>query len=308
MLKKKAFKKILLSLSFLLIILIVHIFPDKNEEVNSITKTDDKINIIYLLDNNNYIARVNTILTSNNTIDRVKEIISILTIDSNKYIREGFTKIIPKNTKLIDCSLNDKLLKLNFSKELLNVDINNEEKMIEAIVYSMTNLADIEYVSIYVEGNILTNLPNSKKKLNTILDRKMGINKEFNINSINNTTKTTIYYLSKYKDYYYYVPVTKINNDNDLTKIEIIIKELTSSKMLNTNLISYLNNKTELLSYNETDNTLLLNFNDSILDLDTNNILEKVTYSINLSIKDNYDVKSVLYYVNDKIISTFAIN
>ena len=78
--------------------------------------------------------------------------------------------------------------------------------------------------------------------------------------------------------------------------------------MLNTNLISYLNNKTELLSYNETDNTLLLNFNDSILDLDTNNILEKVTYSINLSIKDNYDVKSVLYYVNDKIISTFAIN
>lgn len=308
MLKKKAFKKILLSLSFLLIILIVHLFPDKNEEINSITKTDDKINIIYLLDNNNYIARVNTILTSNNTIDRVKEIISILTIDSNKYIREGFTKVIPKNTKLIDCSLNDKLLKLNFSKELLNVDINNEEKMIEAIVYSMTNLEDIEYVSIYVEGNILTNLPNSKKKLNTILDRKMGINKEFNINSINNTTKTTIYYLSKYKDYYYYVPVTKINNDNDLTKIEIIIKELTSSKMLNTNLISYLNNKTELLSYNETDNTLLLNFNDSILDLDTNNILEKVTYSINLSIKDNYDVKSVLYYVNDKIISTFAIN
>ena len=73
--------------------------------------------------------------------------------------------------------------------------------------------------------------------------------------------------------------------------------------------MSYLNSNTELLSYNETDETLLLNFNDSILtDINTNNILEEVTYSINLSIEDNYNIKEVLYYVNDKIITTFSIN
>ena len=79
--------------------------------------------------------------------------------------------------------------------------------------------------------------------------------------------------------------------------------------MLNTNLMSYLNSNTELLSYNETDKTLLLNFNENILnDINTNNILEEVTYSINLSIKENYDINEVLYYVNDKIVSTFSIN
>ena len=179
--------------------------------------------------------------------------------------------------------------------------------MIEAIVYSLTSLDNIKYVSIYVEGSILNKLPNSNKKLPTLLDRSIGINKEYNINNINNTTKTTIYYLSKYNDYYYYVPVTKIDN-SDISKIEIIIKELTSSKLLNTNLISYLNNNTELLSYNETDKSLLLNFNENILeDINTNNILEEVSYSINLSIKDNYDVDSVIYYVNDKVVSTFNI-
>ena len=157
--------------------------------------------------------------------------------------------------------------------------------MIESIVYSITSLDNIKYVSIYVEGNILDMLPNSKIKLNTVLDRSIGINKEFNIDNIFNTTKTTIYYLSKYKDYYYYVPVTKVYNNN-INKIEVIIKELSSSKLLNTNLISYLNNNTELLSYNETDKTLLLNFKEGILeDINTNNILEEVTYSINLSIK-----------------------
>jgi adenosine deaminase len=96
--------------------------------------------------------------------------------------------------------------------------------------------------------------------------------------------------------------------NTDISKIEVIINELTSSTLLNTNLISYLNCNTELLSYNETDKTLLLNFNENILnDINTNNILEEVTYSINLSIEDNYDVSEVLYYVNDKIISTFSI-
>ena len=309
MLKRKAFKKIIISLSCLGILGILYIFPNKNESIKTnISHSNNENNIVYLIDNNKYISRVSTILTSKSKEDKIKEIINILTIDSNNYIREGFKKVIPKNTKLLNLEIQDQLVKLNFSKELLNVDIYNEEKMIEAIVYSLTSLDNIKYISIYVEGSILNKLPNSNKKLPTILDRSIGINKEYNINNINNTTKTTIYYLSKYNDYYYYVPVTKVNND-DISKIEIIIKELTSSKMLNTNLISYLNNNTELLSYNETDKSLLLNFNENILDdINTNNILEEVSYSINLSIKDNYDdVDSVLYYVNDKIISTFSL-
>lgn len=307
MLKRKALRKIFISLSCILLIGILYLFPDKNEPIKTNITKNNNTNIIYLVDNNNYVSRVSTILTSTKLEDKIKEIINILTIGSNNYIREGFTKVIPKNTKLISISIENNLVKLNFSKELLNVSLENEEKMIESIVYSITSLDNIKYVSLYVEGNILNKLPKSNKNMNTILDRGIGVNKEFNITNVNNISKTTIYYMSKYNDYYYYVPVTKIDN-NDKNKIEIIIKELTGNKLLNTNLISYLNSNTELLSYNETDKTLLLNFNEGILeDINTNNILEEVSYSINLSIKDNYNVDEVLYYVNNKIISTFNL-
>ena len=307
MLKRKALRKIFISLSCILLIGILYLFPDKNEPIKTNITKNNNTNIIYLVDNNNYVSRVSTILTSTKLEDKIKEIINILTIGSNNYIREGFTKVIPKNTKLIGISIENNLVKLNFSKELLNVSLENEEKMIESIVYSITSLDNIKYVSLYVEGNILNKLPKSNKNMNTILDRGIGVNKEFNITNVNNISKTTIYYMSKYNNYYYYVPVTKIDN-HDKNKIEIIIKELTGNKLLNTNLISYLNSNTELLSYNETDKTLLLNFNEGILeDINTNNILEEVSYSINLSIKDNYNVDEVLYYVNNKIISTFNL-
>lgn len=307
MLKRKALRKIFISLSCILLIGILYLFPDKNEPIKTNITKNNNTNIIYLVDNNNYVSRVSTILTSTKLEDKIKEIINILTIGSNNYIREGFTKVIPKNTKLIGISIENNLVKLNFSKELLNVSLENEEKMIESIVYSITSLDNIKYVSLYVEGNILNKLPKSNKNMNTILDRGIGVNKEFNITNVNNISKTTIYYMSKYNNYYYYVPVTKIDN-NDKNKIEIIIKELTGNKLLNTNLISYLNSNTELLSYNETDKTLLLNFNEGILeDINTNNILEEVSYSINLSIKENYNVDEVLYYVNNKIISTFNL-
>ncbi len=307
MLKRKALKKIFISLSCLGILFIIYLFPDKKQPINNISTKNKQDNFIYLIDNNKYTSRVSTVLTSTKIQDKIKEIINILTIGSNSYIRDGFKKVIPKNTKLLNVEIQNDLVKLNFSKEFYNVDIYNEEKMIEAIVYSLTSLDNIKYVSIYVEGEIFNKLPNSNKKINTVLDRSIGINKEYNINNINGTSKTTIYYLSKYNDFYYYVPVTKIQNE-DFSKIEIIIKELTSSNLLNTNLISYLNSNTELLSYNETDKSLFLNFNENILeDINTNNILEEVSYSINLSIKDNYDVSNVVYYVNDKVISTFNI-
>ena len=105
MLKRKALKKIFISLSCLGVFLIIYLFPTKNEELNTNIISSSESNVIYLKDNNNYISRVSTVLTSKSNIDKIKEMIEILTIDSNKYIRDGFNKVIPKNTKLINVTL-----------------------------------------------------------------------------------------------------------------------------------------------------------------------------------------------------------
>lgn len=311
MLKRKVLKRLMILFCCLLIVGIIYIFPsttDTEEDVDFIKQEDQ--DIIYLVDNNDYVARVSIVLNNEDTLKKAKEIIEYLTINGqyNDYIRDGFSPIIPKNTKLLDIGLSEGILKLNFSKEFLNINVKNEHKLLEAIVYSLTELENIESITIFIEGKILDKLPHSKINLPTTLDRNFGINKIYNLVTIDNSTKTTIYYVSKYNDYYYYVPVTKVDNKTN-EKIEIIIKELTSSSMLETNLMSYLASSTELLDYTQTENSLVLNFNNQILsDVNNNELLEEVVYSINLSIKDNYNIENVMYLVEDNIINTYILS
>lgn len=311
MLKKKLIKRIMILVCCLFIIGILYVFPSSTsteEDVDFIRKEDQ--DIIYLIDENNFVARVNVVLENKDDLKKAREIIELLTINSSKedYIRDGFHPIIPQNTKIIDLSLDNKILKINFTKEFLNVSKDDEQKLIESLIYSLTELESIDSITIFVEGNILDELPNSKMNLSPTLDRKFGINKIYNLNSIDNSSKTTIYYISKYEDFYYYVPVTKVNN-SEQEKIEIIIKELSSSTMYQTNLMSYLTSNTELINYSVLSDSIVLNFNNNILaDINSNEILEEVVYSINLSISDNYDIKSVMYLVEDNIINNYVLN
>jgi germination protein M len=182
----------------------------------------------------------------------------------------------------------------------MNTNIKNEERIIEAIVYTLTSIENVDFVIIYMEGEILTKLPQSKITLPSTLDRSIGINKEYNLTNKNNINKTTIYYISEFNDTMYYVPVTKVNNDNR-NKIEIIIDELSSSNVYKSNLMSYLNNNTKILSVNENENEISVNFNTAIFnDINTKDILEEVIYTISMSINDNYNVENVIFNVENE--------
>ena len=301
MLKNGIKKRIFLIISSIFIILIIYLFPTKKEDANYEEKKDKtKDVIIYLLDEKEFVSRVSVYMKENELEKKIKEMIEYITIDSknSSYIKEGFKPIIPKNTKLLSISIDNSLVKLNFSKELLTINEANEDKMISAIIYSLTSLDGIKEISIYVEGNLLTKLPNSGKSLPSILTRSYGINKVYDLTKIKGSTKTTVYYLSKYKDYYYYVPVTMINND-EKEKIEVIIEEMASKSVYQTSLISYLKESKEV-SYELDNDKLNINFTKNLFDsLNKNNLVESVIYSINLSVKDNYNIKEVNYNIDD---------
>lgn len=304
MLKSKIVKKVSIICSAILVILIVTIFPKENQSILVHKKTNQS-GIIYLLDNNDYVASLNIVFDSFETNELIEEIISTLTINNvnSKKIRNGFKAVIPENTKLINYEIKDENVLLNFSREFLNISSTLEEKMIEAIVYSLTSLKDISSVTIKVENVLLEKLPNSNKILPSILDRTMKINKEYDIETIDDIKSTTIYHLAKYNDFVYYVPVTKINNDKK-EKIEIIIEELKSSSSYNTNLVNYLNQETKLSNYEILDNSIILNLSNQMFnEFNSNTLTEEVTYAINLSVKDNYNIDDVIYYVDDKPIN-----
>ncbi len=309
MLKRLAFKKMMIiSLSFLFL-LIIYFFP-RNDKLNidtTLTYNELETIPIYLVDNNNLVSRFEVIKKGKDSLDLVDEVISNLTIDSeNNYIPNNFKKVIPEKTKIISKDLNDGLLKINFTKELLQVSKENEEKMIEAIIYSLTEIKDIKKVMIFVEGELLKELPNSKKILPNTLDRSLGINKVYDLNSMKDISKVTTYYVSKADGYNYYTPVTTITNTKK-EKVEVIIEKLKSSPTFNTNLVSYLEASTKLQKYEILENSINLSFNNAVLSLDDNSIIEEVKYAIALSIRDTYDIYETIFYVDDNLIDAFFI-
>ncbi len=314
MIKKSATKRIIIASIALLILLITYMFPATNGSNNinqSLSYIEPNKTTIYLVDNSNMVARVKTITKENkDTIKKAREIINALIINSqaSKYNPSGFKAIIPEGTKILSISLSENILKINFNEKFLNIDKNNEEKMLEALIYSLTEISDIKGIMIFVNNNILEELPNSKTKLPDVLDRKYGINKIYEIDDIKNTSATTIYYLSEFENTKYYTPVTFINNDSE-DKIEVIIEKLKSSPINQTNLMSYLASNAELLDYEINENTVSLTFNNYIFEEFSNkDILEEVKYTIGLSIKDNYAVDEVVFNANNEKIANFTLN
>lgn len=311
MLKKSALRRIMVSTLALIIVTVLYFFPTDDNN-NQIAQNVEYVSVdntpIYLMNPDNYVVRTSIATKEKEPLALVKEMIDALTIGNEKqdYIPKHFSSVIPENTKLLDVSLEDGLLKIDFSKEFLNTTKEMEEIMIEAIVYTLTEINGIDKIMIFVEGTKLEVLPQSNIKLPNTLDRSYGINKVYDITSLKDLTKTTIYYIGEFNDLIYYVPVTKIENDNGNNKIEIIIDELKSSPIYETNLMSYLASSVKLESYEELENQVILSFNNEIFDdFKEQNILEEVKYSISLSIEDTLNVEEVIFKVDNKVIETF---
>ena len=307
--KKIGIRKLAVTTVSLFLVGLIYLFPNK-EKVNinsSISYIDESAySEVFLIDKNNYVAEVSLPLSSELLEEKLKEKLAIITYNQFKdKIPNGFKSIIPENTKVLSLKVNDKTCTVDFSKELLNVSLVDEEKLIEAIIYTLTSEEEVENVVIKVEGNVLERLPASNKLLPNILDRSYGINKDYDINSLYDLTKTTIYYSANDNDLEYYVPVTKVTNAKD-EKILVIVNELKSSLLYQSNLSSYLNNKAQLKKYKQEEKVMNLSFNDKIFDsIYDKNILEEVVYTIGKSVKENYDVESVVFYVDDEKVLTF---
>ena len=305
MIKRFLSKKIIMSSAVLFALFLLCLIPNKELKVEEKVKyieNDNLKTVIFLLDGHNYLARTTVAISSKEIEKKAKELLQVLIKDGNgeSKIPSGFQSILPNDTEILSIELVDDIIKVNFSKNLLEIKEELEEKMIEAIVYTLTSIDGVNKVIIYVEGDILSQLPKTKIHLPGTLDRSYGINKEYNIESFKNVNSVTVYYVSKYNDNTYYVPVTKYLND-DREKIKIIIDELASAPLYNTNLMSYLNGNISLLATEQELDSLSLVFNNYLFnDANSKNILEEVIYSISLSVGDNYDVQEVIFEVNDE--------
>ena len=301
MLKRKALKRIGLTTLVLFIMLITFSLELINTKTNSKLEEIEYVSNlntthIYLLNKENYLVKVDTLINTEKIEDMAKNVLKNLYTSNNKY--HNLKGLIPSNTKINKIEYQNDTIIIDFSKDLLAVNKKLEEKVIESIVYTLLEIKGISNIQIKIDGKILNKLEKSNITLPYVLDNSIGINKTFNINSLKDIKCVVLYYVfnNDYDDYY--VPVYKYINSKD-SKIKIIIDSLNGSYTSSTNLRSYLSYKNSIKDYKLDNDTLTITFN-SLNDLN----LESVTYLLSSSVfNSTNDIKRVIFENNKEIVA-----
>lgn len=301
MLKRKALKRIGLTTLVLFIMLITFSLELINTKTNSKLEEIEYVSNlntthIYLLNKENYLVKVDTLINTEKIEDMAKNVLKNLYTSNNKY--HNLKGLIPSNTKINKIEYQNDTIIIDFSKDLLAVNKKLEEKVIESIVYTLLEIKGISNIQIKIDGKILNKLEKSNITLPDVLDNSIGINKTFNINSLKDIKCVVLYYVfnNDYDDYY--VPVYKYINSKD-SKIKIIIDSLNGSYTSSTNLRSYLSYKNSIKDYKLDNDTLTITFN-SLNDLN----LESVTYLLSSSVfNSTTDIKKVIFENNKEIVA-----
>lgn len=306
MIKTKAIKKIFITTLITFILFIVYLIPTIEADNENILRTNLSIehvngigtHHIYLMNEENLLVR-SKILLDDEKEEQITTILEHLTVGKKTIFPIELRSVIPKNTKILNVEQKDNTVTINFSKEILLIEKELERQLIEAIVFSITELDGINEVIIYVENEVLKELPNSKELLPSVLTRDIGINRKVNITSRNDITKVVIYYIEDIGNSRHYVPVTRYLND-EREKIKVIITELTSSYIHESNLMSFFHQNVELINYEERDNILLLNFNEYLFNAEQE-ITEEVIGCLAHSVFSNYKhIDHIFIEVNEK--------
>ena len=298
MLKRKALRKIFVTTFVMFILLTIYFIPTSDKKNNNIEYhyLDVQEISIYLLNDNDQLTKVDFKIKNDSTIDTIKSIIKKLTISNDATIPNGLEQVIPKDCKLLDVVLNERKVELNFSKEFLDIGHDKIETVVESISFSILNIEGIDEISILVEDENISRL--FPVLIPNIITKEYGINKRVELKSFNDVSIVTVFYIDNIDNQNYYVPITKYVNDKR-DKIKIIIDELSSNYIYESNLITLLDKNIKLVNYEINNDTMILNFNNSIF-MEKDSILEEVVYTVSYSVFANYDVNEVVFMVNNE--------
>jgi len=237
-----------------------------------------------------------------------KEVLQYMTVGgpAEDLLPPGFRPVLPEGTSFsLNVKADQKLAIIDFSKEFLNYEAKSaadEKKILDAIIWSMSEFSTVEKVEIRVNGYLLETMPQWDTPVIEPLSRVDGINIELanNIN-ISNTTPVTLYFSKSYEGFNYLVPVTRLIQKTDniakATLEQLIIGPKTGSE-----LVSPILPTTKLLSVKVSDNLVVADFDEEILGINELLTMEQVdmivwslienthTPTIQIKIKGDTDV------------------
>lgn len=182
-------------------------------------------------------------------------------------LSEYLVPFIPDDLQLISTNLNEHgVLNLDFSSAIDQITKDQELRFLEGLVFVFGQFEGVESITLSMEGNPLTSLPQGEISLNEPLTQELGINNfESSTRDLHHTTSVVVYYAKKIGNEELYVPVSKrLKIENDIQEtLNDVLDEVSVTSTLTT--ASCLDDVVVLDGSSLENGKLLVNLNSAVL-------------------------------------------
>lgn len=257
---------------------------------------------LYLMDKHGYIVPASLPLP--NTESLAKQSLEYLVQDGpvTEMLPNGFSAVLPAETVIKGLDISNGVATIDFSKEFSNYKAEDEESVLQSVVWTVTQFDAIDCVKFRIEGEPISSMPVANYPLDSNLNREMGINNEdTGVADVMNTKPVTVYFMSSYENEGYYVPVTRRVPNSVETATEVIVNELVKGPLPGSYLTSSVAPDVSLLDSSINNSVATLNFNDNIYSSgeDGSKVVSNETIeAIVLSLTESGGVSEVAVEVN----------
>lgn len=272
---------------------------DLNGEVTISSK------VLYLLDPNGYVVPVTMPIPYSEDIAQQVLRYMVKGGPIEQMLPTGFRAPLPEGTTFT-MDIVEGVGIVDFSNQFKNYDAADEQRIVDAITWALTEFSTIQSVKLRVNGEDLVKMPVANTPLDKLLTRNNGINLEMGLNAMpGRTSAVTLFFEGEdmMGEFQYYVPITRlIPKTNDLTTATL--EELIRGPKIGSGLVYSLLPETKVRSTSIENGTAIADFDDMIRGISgvdvTGHSTTRGLQSIVLSLAATQGVSKVQIMVNGK--------
>lgn len=261
--------------------------------------------VLYLIDKNGMVAPQTLELP--NTKEVAKQALEYLVAGGpvTNILPNGFRAVLPEDTEIKGVDIKDGTAIVDFSKEFSNYRPEDEEKILQAITWTLTQFNNIERVKLWINGHELKEMPVNGTPIGDGATREDGINIETSdAVDITNTYPLTVYYVGEEGEQIYYVPVTKRISNEEKDPVVAAVNALVTGPDHSSGLLSEFQQDVKLIDKPKyEDGHVTLNFNEAIYgsyDEEKKIVSNNVLNSLVLTLTEQQGIEKVSLMVNGK--------
>ncbi len=242
--------------------------PGEKETEHDYDEDEKRETVFYLLDEHENLVPVTTPIEWTEGISQ--KTLSKMSASQNNLERWQEMELkptLPENTEVIGIALDNGTARVNFCDSFLDMEPGMEEKVLNSIIYTLTEFETIDEVEILVDGQYIDTLPDGTDA--SAAQRRDGLNVEVTEEAEEAAEEAAVklYFIN---DEDYVVPVTRHIAETDELEGNAIY-ELMKGPDPNSGLNSYISNELDINEVSIQNSTLKMDITNLTDDQDSEN-------------------------------------